>query len=490
MTFFERNPVFTTANNPNPRRGRTIAALAGVLGLSLSGALVVVATGSASADAPTWTPADPNLVGEITLYDAAGAEVTSGSLEDGQIAAFAVGSTVPAGAGTTATLYAYTPVADGEGPLDPGEWTGYQLTGNTTAPASLPPGIPAGRPVVPISAGATTLGQYVAGYPSTVTAPGYAGIYELRLRTDGPGSANVQYNAVDILVNGTSWSVAGTDTSTATTTTLAVTPAGAAIGEPLTLTATVSPAAAGSVQFFDGTQSLGSGEVSGGTATRLTPALAGVHGYRAVFTPTDPTAYSASTSAVASYTVAPSATSTTLTAAPAAPKAGGALALKATVTPGVAGSVQFRDGSAALGAPVTVASGAASLATKVTKAGAHTYSAVFTPGDPTINAPSTGSRAVTAAKAASALKLTVAKKVKKTARAALTIVVTAPGLVATGTATIFDGAKKLGTVAIKAGKATYKLPKLKKGKHTIKVTYAGTADIAAAKAATAKVTSA
>lgn len=485
MTFFERNPV----NHPNLRRGRTITALAGVLGLGLSGAVLAVTAGSASADVPAWTPADPNLVGTITLYDAAGAEVTSGDLSDGQIAAYAVGSDVLPGGGSTATLFAYTPVADGGTPLLPGEWTGLQLTANTAPPASLPAGIPAGKPVVPISAGATTLGQYVAGYPSSVTAAGYENVYELRLRTDGPGSASVAYDAVDILVEGDSWSVVGTDTSVATTTTLAVTPPGASAGDPLTLTAAVTPTAAGSVEFFDGATSLGSAVATAGTAVRTTPAIAGTHSYTATFTPTDPTAFKSSTSAPVSYTVAGAvATSTALTVTPAAPKAGGNVALKATVTPAVAGTVQFKDGAAAIGAPVTVASGVASLSTKVTKAGAHTFTAVFTPSDTATSTGSTGTKQVTVAKAASTLKLTLAKKVKTTQKATLSILAKAAGLVVTGKATIFDGTKKLGTVTLKAGKATYKLPKLKKGKHTIKVTYAGTADIAA-KTATATVTS-
>ncbi len=46
----------------------------------------------------------------------------------------------------------------------------------------------------------------------------------------------------------------------------------------MTFTATVSPAAAtGTVEFFDGATSLGTGTLSGGVATFATTALAGRH---------------------------------------------------------------------------------------------------------------------------------------------------------------------------------------------------------------------
>jgi Bacterial Ig-like domain (group 3) len=83
---------------------------------------------------------------------------------------------------------------------------------------------------------------------------------------------------------------------------------------PVSLLATVSPAAAaGTVQFKDGTADLGSpATVSNGTAsvTTLLPTV-GAHQPTAVFTPTDSTAFSTSTSQAISLTVtAPSETVT------------------------------------------------------------------------------------------------------------------------------------------------------------------------------------
>jgi hypothetical protein len=88
---------------------------------------------------------------------------------------------------------------------------------------------------------------------------------------------------------------------TATTTSLTTSPSGSVqSGTPVTLKATVSPtAAAGKVQFFDGTTSLGTKTVVSGKATLTTSALPeGTQALKAVFTPTHPATYASSTSSV------------------------------------------------------------------------------------------------------------------------------------------------------------------------------------------------
>ncbi|WP_435738273.1 HtaA domain-containing protein [Cellulosimicrobium sp. PMB13] len=90
-----------------------------------------------------------------------------------------------------------------------------------------------------------------------------------------------------------------------TTTTLAVAPSGASVeGGTVGLTATVAPAAAGSVEFRDGDTVLGSAETSGGFARLQTGPLAvGDHSFSAVFTPADVAAFTGSNSAVVGHTV-------------------------------------------------------------------------------------------------------------------------------------------------------------------------------------------
>ena len=72
--------------------------------------------------------------------------------------------------------------------------------------------------------------------------------------------------------------------------------------------------------------------------------------------------------------------------------------------------------------------------------------------------------------------------VTKKIRAKLTITVTAPGVTGpTGVLTIKDGTKtlkKLTLSSTKKGVLVFKLPKLKPGKHKLKVSYAGSGVVA------------
>jgi hypothetical protein len=87
----------------------------------------------------------------------------------------------------------------------------------------------------------------------------------------------------------------------ATTTTVAASPTSGTQGADVTLSAHVSAASgdpAGSVEFLDGSTSLGSGPVSGGNASKVVNNLAvGTHTITATFTPTDTSAFQGSTSA-------------------------------------------------------------------------------------------------------------------------------------------------------------------------------------------------
>ncbi|MGH3778215.1 MAG: Ig-like domain repeat protein [Pseudonocardiaceae bacterium] len=174
--------------------------------------------------------------------------------------------------------------------------------------------------------------------------------------------------------------------------TLAVTPPSPAVaGTVTTLTATVTPAAAGSVQFNDGDTPLGNPvPVRNGTASRNTRLPAGTHSLTARFTPADPAVATPSTSAPVPYLVNAKATTTTLTAAPNPAFQGVPAALIARVAPfNAAGTVQFMDGTTALGAPVPVTAGFAVLRTSALTKGTHTLTAVFSPTNPVAFGPST-----------------------------------------------------------------------------------------------------
>ena len=92
--------------------------------------------------------------------------------------------------------------------------------------------------------------------------------------------------------NGAIYAIAVPQTLGRTTTSLSVSPNGSAFaGDTVTLTASETPAAAGTVQFFDGASPLGSPvTVTAGTATYTTSSLAlGSHSLTAVFTPSSTT---------------------------------------------------------------------------------------------------------------------------------------------------------------------------------------------------------
>ena len=80
------------------------------------------------------------------------------------------------------------------------------------------------------------------------------------------------------------------------------------------------------------------------------------------------------------------ATTTTLTGSP---NPAFPIILRATVTPPTAvGTVEFTDGTTALGAPVPVFGGTAALFTPTLTPGTHSLTATFTPTDPTTFTPS------------------------------------------------------------------------------------------------------
>jgi hypothetical protein len=103
---------------------------------------------------------------------------------------------------------------------------------------------------------------------------------------------------VEFVVIGTGVAGGATATSTALTTNPA---SPVSHGTPVTLIATITPAAAvGAVQFKDGTVNLGNpAVVSNGVATTTTSTLAvGGHQLTAVFLPTNPAVFASSTSPV------------------------------------------------------------------------------------------------------------------------------------------------------------------------------------------------
>lgn len=154
------------------------------------------------------------------------------------------------------------------------------------------------------------------------------------------------------------------------------------------LTARVTPAdAKGSVEFFLGTDSLGTADVNNGLATVPTATFpnAGEQTVRVVFTPAADSnlAKSDNTGTVTVNELKVAATTSITLSGPAASNTDDEVTITAKVSPiNAAGTVQFYNGTTPLGAAQNVTNGQATLTQQFAE-GAYTITARFTPTDAT-----------------------------------------------------------------------------------------------------------
>jgi hypothetical protein len=369
---------------------RTLTATAAaVLGTMLvaSTALAVGASAASGASpatspatAPPWEP-DPDSVGALIFYNSSGQVVTGGSTTESPVAAYVQGTKTLRSGDTKVSLFGYLPVKG----QTTGEWSGEQLGSttafpNTSAPAPLKTST---LPVETGSPGDETLAELEEDFPNLDTSnDGYAGMYQLRLRTSRPDEGlTITYDSADIKITGSTWSVVYSPAPT--TTTLSVSPASAANhGSTVKLTATVTPsAAAGSVEFRDGSKILKTVTVASGKASYSTDTLAdGVQKLSAKFVPTDAGTYRSSTSSAHDITVSARATTTSLKASSSTITEGKSLTLTAKESPSTAGSVTFYSGTKKLAA-VKVSKGEAKYASTKYAVGSRSFKATFTPSN-------------------------------------------------------------------------------------------------------------
>jgi hypothetical protein len=358
---------------PLLRRATTAAAT-----VAIASAAVLSSGGAAhAATTPPWEP-DPSSVGALVFYDASGNVITGGNINDTPLAAYVQGATTIRTGDTKATLYGYLPVL-GE---VPGEWQGEQMSASTSYPnGSAPSPVSSTLPVVTGAADDESIATLEADFPNLDTSgDGYAGMYQLRLKTTAPNMpANTTYESADIMITGSTWSVVYSKTPT--TTALVVAPTKPVFGDKVTLTAVVTPAEAGSVEFLDGSTVLKTVAVSGGIASYSTTKLAGgKHQLSATFVPSSSSSVSGSTSAVTTLKIKAESTKTTLKASKTTIKKGKKLTLTAKEKPSLAGKVNFYDGSKKLAA-VKVKNGKAKYSTTKLKTGTHKLKAKFVPKD-------------------------------------------------------------------------------------------------------------
>ncbi|RDI16237.1 Ig-like domain-containing protein [Rhodococcus sp. AG1013] len=264
----------------------------------------------------------------------------------------------------------------------------------------------------------------------------------------------------------------------ATTTALTV-PSTAATGSAVQLTAAVSPAdASGTVQFKDNGNAIGAAVpvANGSAALSYAFGSLGAHSITAEFS--GASGFASSTSEARTVTVTPpvAATTTAVTVPPNA-TTGLAVDLVAAVTPSTAsGTVQFTNNGNAIGAPVQVAGGIATLSHTFTTTGAHGISASFSGG--TGFAPSmSGNRTVTVSEPMpDAVATTTVVTAPSTAEvgAEVTISATVSPAPLDGTVQFRDGATNLGSpVLVSDGVATLAHTFARGGSHPITAVYSG-----------------
>lgn len=374
----------------------------GVLGLALvasvlGGIAVAAPSFTGDPDSLDWYVGDNASVDDpartaagLHLYDAAGAEVTSGSVNAPLPPFAAAGGTVRAD-DTFATLFVHAARSGSAA----GAWPGVQATGTdkfsgegaVSAPAAL-----AGKPYVR-TAGGSTLADAVATFPASGQGS-YGGVFELRLRTSSPTKGVTdRYASAFVKVTGDQWSV-----------------------------------------------------VSG-----------------PVVTP-------------------PKAVTQTKAVAPAASYWGRAFAVTVTVTGagGNGGTVVVRKGTTVLAAKALDADGVITLPVAGTRLapGTHTLTVVYGGTAQTLSSQTTRAIKILPAPSVTVGKLS-ATTITRTTYPKITARVAATGVPVaylTGTFTVYDGAKVLKRVTLKAanaGKLTVTLPRLAKGTHKIRVLYSG-----------------
>jgi hypothetical protein len=252
--------------------------------------------------------------------------------------------------------------------------------------------------------------------------------------------------------------------ATTTTTTLALTPSAPVTqGTAVHFDATVTPNASGSINFYNGSTLLGTSAVASGAATFSTMALpAGALSLKAVFVPTDATAFGTSESDVVPYSVkaAPVSPTVNVTSMPASPVLTGAsVSLVAHLDSTTAtGTIQFLDDGSAIGAPVTVTGGTATTATSFTTTGDHSITASYLSDDHATFLDSLSAATVIkvnppAQPTTTALAVTPASPVAFGTSVELQAMVTPAG--ANGSVQFTDGGKALGqAVAVSGGTAS------------------------------------
>ncbi len=256
-----------------------------------------------------------------------------------------------------------------------------------------------------------------------------------------------------------------------TTTTLSTAPNPSMPGQPVTLTATLSPSAAtGSVRFYDGPAYLGSATAAGGQAT-LTFSFqsSGDHALSAFYT--GDSIYAAGPPGTLVQSVTTLLTTTLLSSSANPANLGQSVVLTATVSPPATGSVTFYNGTAQLGSRV-LSSGQAAMVSSFAAAGTYSLTVVYGGGGNYAGSTSkVVMEVVNAQRSPSTVKLMSSPNPSIYGRpVSLTASVTPAG---SGSVTFYDGATIVGFATVANGSATLATALINAGGHSLRAYYSG-----------------
>lgn len=349
------------------------------------------------------------------------------------------------------------------------------------APATATP-----KGKVTFSEGGTTFGTVTvnASGVATITIPApAAGTHEIAAAFVGDANfGNSQTSiAQHVVLEGVTSSLVSSVNPSITTNSVTFT---ATFGS-----ATAGPAT-GTVTFFDGATSIGTGTLNGsGVATFSTSTLAaGTHIIKATY-PGDATHDAGNATLVQTVTRIASSTNLTTTA-PDVTTLGVAVPLKATITSTgggtPSGAVSFKDGTTVLGTVALDATGSATFTASALGVGPHSFTAAFD-GDPTHLPSASSALAHTVDKATVTVTLASSLNPAPVGFSVLlsaTITGGAGGFVPTGSVTFKDGATTIGSGSINSsGVAQLSISTLIAGAHSITATFPGDAHFLSATSA-------
>jgi beta-glucanase (GH16 family) len=249
-------------------------------------------------------------------------------------------------------------------------------------------------------------------------------------------------------------------------------------GQPVTFTATLTPASAtGTLQFQDGGANLGVPvAVSSGSATSSPFSLSvGPHSITAVYS--GDSNFAGNSGSLPTQTVNQAHSSTTLSSSLNPSALGQAVTFTAAVSavaPGagtLTGNVQFKDGTTNLGTPVAVSNGSATFSTSSLTVGAHSITAIYS-GDGNF-AGSTGSLPTQTVNPGGSSTSLTSSGDPSSAGQPVTFTATVAPMEATGSVTFQDGNGSIGTGTLGGGIATFSTPALTPGPHSITASYGG-----------------